>query len=55
MKKGSMILGSFMLIGLSMYGAWSLYKKIDPECAEEVEDNMKKMTKKVEKKMEDMM
>lgn len=59
MKKGSIILGSTMLVGLTMYGAWCMYKKICPECAHEMEDNMEHMIKQKEKKMaktaEDMM
>lgn len=55
MKKGSIILGSMGVAMLAGYGAWSIYKKMNPECANEVKNNMKKMTKNVEKSIEDMM
>ena len=51
MKKGSIILGSMMLAGLTMYGAWCMYKKICPECAEDMKDDMEHMIKQKEKKM----
>ena len=59
MKKGSIALGSMMLGMLTGYGAWCMYKKLSPESARElkgnVEKNVKKMTRKVDKFTEDMM
>lgn len=54
MKKGSIILGTMMIAGLTMYGAWCMYKKMCPECAEEMKDNVEDMIKKKEKKMSKM-
>ncbi len=54
MRKGSIILGSMMIAGLTMYGAWCMYKKICPECAEEMKDDMEHMVKQKEKKMAKM-
>lgn len=51
MKKGSIILGTMMIAGLTMYGAWCMYKKMCPECAEEMKDDVEDMIKKKEKKM----
>lgn len=55
MKKSSMIIGSVMLTALTGYGAWCWYKKMNPRCARELENNMKKMTRNMEKSIEDMM
>lgn len=55
MKKSSMIAGSIMLTALTGYGAWCMYKKINPHCAEEMKNDMKSMTKNVEKSIENMM
>jgi len=54
MKKGSIILGTMMIAGLTMYGAWCMYKKMCPECAEEMKDDVEDMIKKKEKKMSKM-
>ena len=51
MKKGSIILGSMVAIFLTGYGMWSIYKKICPECAEEMKDNLEDMITKKEKAM----
>ena len=40
-----------MIAGLTMYGAWCMYKKMCPECAEEMKDDVEDMIKKKEKKM----
>lgn len=55
MKKSSVIAGSLMLSALSGYGAWCIYKKMNPHSAKEMKNNMKQMTKNVEKSIEDMM
>lgn len=44
-----------MLTMLGGYGAWKVYKKINPKCANELKDEMKKMTRNMEKSIEDMM
>lgn len=55
MKKGSIIGGTAVLMALGGYGAWCMYKKVNPKCANKVEKSMKKMTKNMEKSIEDMM
>lgn len=55
MKKGSIITGSVLLAGLTGYGAWSLYKKKNPQCAKKMKNEVKKITKNMEKSIEDMM
>ena len=52
MKKGSIVLGSMMLIGLTGYGAWCMYKKMCPESAEQIKDGMEHAIKKKEKTMD---
>mgnify|MGYP007070313944 CR=1 FL=1 len=55
MKKSSIIIGSMSLAMLCGYGAWCMYKKMRPECANEVKNNMKHITRNIEKGIEDMM
>lgn len=55
LKKSSMIVGTMSLMALGGYGAWCMYKKMNPECANKVKNDMKKMTRNVEKSIEDMM
>ena len=55
MKKSSIIAGSLVLTALGGYGACCAYKKYNPQCANELKKDMKKMTKNVEKSIEDMM
>ena len=55
MKKSSMIAGSIMLTALGGYGAWCVYKKMNPHGAYKVKKDMKQMTRNVEKSIEDMM
>ena len=55
MKKSGIIIGSMALTMLTLYGAWCMYKKMCPECAEEKEQCMKKMAKNIEKGVENMM
>lgn len=55
MKKGSIILGSIGLMALTGYGAWCIYKKVNPECANDIKNGVKKTTRKVGKSIEDMM
>ena len=55
MKKSSIIAGSLVLTALGGYGIWCTYKKINPQGAKKLEKDMKKMTKNVEKSIEDMM
>lgn len=55
MKK-EMIIGSTVVgMALAGYGAWCMYKKYCPECADNMEKDMKKMKKNVEKSIENMM
>ena len=54
MKKSSTIVGS-MLAVLGGYGAWCMYKKMNPGCARKVKNDMKQMTRNMEKSIEDMM
>ncbi len=55
MKKSSVVAGSMMLMALTGYGAWCMYKKMNPHCAHELKKDMKRMTRNMEKSMEDMM
>jgi hypothetical protein len=55
MKKGSIIAGSTVLMALGGYGAWCAYKKMNPQGAKTIEKDVKKMTKNMEKSLEDMM
>ncbi len=59
LKKGSIIGGVAIGLAVAGYGAWCIYKKCCPECAndmkKDMKKNMKKMTKDVEKSIENMM
>lgn len=55
MKKGSIIGGTAVLMALGGYGAWCMYKKINPNSANKLEKDMKKVTRNMEKSIEDMM
>jgi len=55
MRKSSVVAGSLVLTALSGYGAWCIYKKMNPKGACEMKKDMKQMTKNVEKSIEDMM
>lgn len=56
MKKSSMIASGIVLTALvGGYGAWCLYKKVNPNGASKVKKDMKKVTKNMEKSIEDMM
>ncbi len=55
MKKSSIIAGSLMLTAITGYGAWCAYKKMMPHSARGMKQDMKKMTRNVEKSIEDMM
>ncbi len=55
MKKSSMVAGSAVLMALGGYGAWCAYKKMNPQGAKTLKNDMKKMTKNMEKSIEDMM
>ncbi len=59
LKKGSIITGVALGLALTGYGAWCMYKKYCPECANDMKKdmkrNMKRMTKDVEKSIENMM
>lgn len=54
-KKGSIIGGVAVGFALAGYGAWCMYKKYCPECAYDMKKDMKKMTRDVEKSIENMM
>lgn len=55
MKKSSIIGGTVVLMALGGYGAWCAYKKLNPQCANKIEKDMKKVTRNMEKSIEDMM
>ncbi len=55
MKKGSIIGGVMLGLALSGYGAWCMYKKMCPDCADDMKKGMKNMTKDMEKSIENMM
>lgn len=55
MRKSSVVAGSLVLTALSGYGAWCVYKKMNPHGANKMKNDMKQMTKNVEKSIEDMM
>lgn len=55
MKKCGIIAGSTILAMLSGYGAWCMYKKLCPECADDMENGVKNTMKSMERKIEDMM
>lgn len=55
MKKCSIIGTTAVLMALGGYGAWCAYKKLNPQSAEKAEKEMKKMTRNMEKSIEDMM
>ncbi len=55
MKKSSIVAGSLVLTALGGYGAWCAYKKMNPHGANQVKKDVKKMTKNMEKSIEDMM
>ena len=55
MRKSSMIAGTLMISALTGYGAWCAYKKMNPHGANEMKRDMRKMTRNVEKSIEDMM
>lgn len=50
-----MIGGTMLLAALGGYGAWCAYKKYNPSSARNVRRDMKKMTKNMEKSIENMM
>ncbi|MDD6224220.1 MAG: hypothetical protein PUB18_04380 [bacterium] len=55
MKKSSMVGGVVLGLALSGYGAWCCYKKFCPSGASKMKNDMKHMTKDVEKSIENMM
>lgn len=55
MKKTSKIGMTAILMAVTGYGAWSLYKKYNPECMNDMEDMFRKMSKDVEKSLDDVM
>ena len=55
MKKGGIIAGTLALTALGGYGAWCAYKKMNPNAARELKRDVKKVTKNMEKSIEDMM
>lgn len=55
MKKSGIVAGSAVLMALGGYGAWCAYKKYNPHGAKELKKDMKKMTRNMEKSIEDMM
>lgn len=42
-------------MALGGYGAWWAYKKINPQSAKNISNDMKKITRNMEKSVEDMM
>ena len=55
MKKSGIIGGVVLGLALSGYGAWCVYKKYCPDCANDMKKDLKHMTKNVEKSIENMM
>lgn len=55
MKKSHKIGMATMLMALTGYGAWSLYKKYNPDYMKDMERAYQKMSKDVEKSIDDMM
>lgn len=47
-------LTALVVIGMGI-GAWMLYKKYNPECAEEMKQTMNKVSKNAMKSIENMM
>jgi len=55
MKKSQKIGMTAVLMALTGYGAWTLYKKYNPDYMRDMEDAYKKISRDVEKTMDDMM
>ncbi len=55
MRKSGIIGGIAIGLALTGYGAWCMYKRFCPECAYDVKKDIKKMTRDVEKSIENMM
>lgn len=55
MKKSTMIGSTAVLMALGGYGAWCAYKKMNPDSACKLKKDMKKVSKNMEKSIEDMM
>ncbi len=55
MKKAAQIGAGIALAGAIGYGAWYMYAKTNPKSARELKKSIQKMSKDVEKSMEDMM
>lgn len=55
MKKTSIMGGVVLGLVLSGYGAWCLYKKWCPECANDMKKDIKKMTKDAQKNIQNIM
>ncbi|MEG1495060.1 MAG: hypothetical protein RR047_00675 [Bacilli bacterium] len=55
-KKTAVATGiTLAVLGTAGYGAWALYKKNNPNVMYDLKKGMNKMSKNVEKSMEDMM
>ena len=55
MKKYQMVGMTTLLLGLTGYGAWSLYKKYNPDCMKDMVSTYKRMSRDLEKTIDDMM
>lgn len=55
MKKYQKVGMTTALIALGGYGAWSLYRKYNPDYMKDMEKAYKRMSKDVEKTIDDMM
>lgn len=55
MKKSSQICTTAAILALTGYGAWALYKKYNPDYMKDMERAYKKMSRDVEKTIDDMM
>ncbi len=55
MTKTGKVMTATVLMALTGYGVWTLYKKYNPEAVEDMENCMSKMSKNVEKSIENMM
>lgn len=55
MKRSYKVGMTTALLALTGYGAWSLYKKYYPDYMKEMENAYKRMSRDVEKTIDDMM
>lgn len=54
MKKTTKVVSAAMLMAITGYGAWSLYKRYNPNCMDDMTDALNKISKDVEKSLDDI-